>query len=70
MGMDSHAAVEVFDLSGKPIKTLSEGFLNAGEHQAVWNGKDTIGNSVPSGMYVIRFDTAHFSDFQKVVLIK
>lgn len=70
MGFDSHAAVEVFDLIGKPIKTLSEGFLKAGEHQVVWNGKDKMGNPVPSGMYVIRFDTAHFSDFQKVVLVK
>jgi len=70
MGTETHASVEVFDLSGKPIQSLSEGFLNSGDHQVVWNGKDNAGNSVPSGMYVILFDTAHFSDFQKVVLIK
>lgn len=70
MGVDSHASLEVFDLHGKPVKELMEAFIRAGEHQAVWNGKDDSGNPMPSGLYVIRFDTAHFSDFRKVLLVK
>lgn len=70
IGTATHTVIEVFDLKGKPVKSLSEGLLKAGEHMAVWNGHDKFGNPVPSGMYVIRFDTAHFSDYQKVVLVK
>ena len=70
IGVDCHASLEVFNLNGKHVKELMEVFIKAGEHQVVWNGKDGSGNPVPSGLYVIRFDTAHFSDYQKVLLVK
>lgn len=70
IGISCHANLEVFDLNGKPIKNLLEKELKAGEYQAVWDGKDDIGEQIPSGLYVIRLDTAHYSHYQKLLLIK
>jgi|GEM_PF-2763506 len=41
----------VFDVRGKAVRTLKEGQLNAGHHNAVWQGRDDAGNTVSSGVY-------------------
>ncbi len=48
---DAMITLTVFDLSGKKVKTLVNGFNTAGYHQVQWNGKDDQGRMVASGMY-------------------
>jgi hypothetical protein len=48
-------AVELFDLSGRSVRRLSETRnLANGLYRMVWDGRDTAGNSVPPGMYLAR----------------
>jgi hypothetical protein len=44
----------VFDVSGRRIATLASGHHAAGRHEAVWQGRDDAGRSVPSGVYLAR----------------
>jgi hypothetical protein len=44
----------VFDVSGRRIATLAAGHRAAGRHEAVWQGRDDAGRSVPSGVYLAR----------------
>jgi len=44
----------VFDVSGRRIATLAAGHRAAGRHEAVWQGRDDDGRSVPSGVYLAR----------------
>lgn len=44
----------VFDLSGRRIATLASGHRAAGRHEAVWQGRDDDGRSMPSGVYLAR----------------
>ncbi len=48
---DAMITLTVFDLSGKKVKTLVNGFNKSGYHQVQWNGKDDRGRTVASGMY-------------------
>ena len=47
----STIALVVYDLSGQKVRTLVEGKMGAGEHRAVWDGKDEANRRVASGVY-------------------
>ena len=49
-GRTSLSAVEIFDASGKQVRTLR----NTGTHGAAWDGRDNFSNTVPAGVYFIR----------------
>ena len=47
-------SLKVYDVMGRLVQTLEEGWVEAGQHQAVWNGSDGSGRSVASGRYIAR----------------
>lgn len=44
----------VYDLLGHHVATLESGSKAAGEYTVHWNGRDSAGNRVPSGVYFYR----------------
>jgi len=67
MGNTANAELEIFDLSGRIVATVHTGYLEAGEHELVWDC--TSGDTtVPSGIYIARFTTPHTTHAAKVVL--
>lgn len=46
------AALRLYDPAGRLVRTLAEGFLSSGSHQAVWDGNDASGRNVGSGVYL------------------
>jgi hypothetical protein len=46
--------VAVFDLAGRRVKQLDQGFRMAGRHEVQWNGRDVDGALVRGGMYFVR----------------
>lgn len=55
--VDGHHSLQVFDLSGRPVRTLIEGRITAGEWAVQWDSRDDAGNQLPSGIYLCRFTT-------------
>lgn len=49
---DSHVGLSVFNLVGQKISTLVNEQKAAGYHSAFWDGKDSFGNEVASGVYI------------------
>lgn len=49
--------IEVFDLTGRLVRELSP-TTAAGNWTAVWDGRDSAGQSVPAGFYVARFSNS------------
>ena len=47
----SHIAVRVFDLQGRSVATLYDGWC-LGPQRATWDGKDDRGKDLPPGVYV------------------
>ncbi len=60
----------IFDLLGRRVKSLLSGFYPAGNICAVWDGSDSDGNNVPSGIYFYRLITDDGELFKKMMLLK
>lgn len=62
--------ISVFNILGQNIKDLVNGYMEAGYHQVVWDGKDRSGDAVASGIYFYKINAKDFSDTKKMVLLK
>ena len=52
------ARLELFDVSGRRIRELLKREMAAGVHELRWDGRDTDGAAVPSGVYYARLSFA------------
>jgi hypothetical protein len=66
----SDISLDVYDVLGRRIRTLTSGKREAGHYSITWNGKDDSGNNVTSGMYFYRLRTAESDLTGKMVLLK
>ena len=62
--------LEVVDINGKVVRTLVNGDLDAGVHSVRWDGKDTSGSDMPSGIYFYRLSTDGGSVSRKMMLVR
>ncbi len=62
--------LEVYDLAGRRVRTLFDGWLPAVVHEEIWDGRDDGGRPVPSGVYYCRLLTADRTAMQKLTLLK
>lgn len=66
-----HADVQIYELSGRRVRSLLESHLPVGQHLIAWDGADDKGRALVSGVYFVqlRFDGV-VSDTRKVILLK
>jgi len=64
------ATLQVFDVAGRLVRTLVQGSLPRGQHQATWDGRDDRGFSAPTGIYVYRLDTGGETLSRRMVLLQ
>ena len=62
--------LSVFDISGREVSVLVDGFVDAGRHSIRWDGTDRLGKPMPSGVYVVRLDTGSAIETTKAVLAR
>ena len=48
-------SINVFDVLGRQVTTLVDRIQPAGFHQIVWDGNDQQGNSLPAGVFILKF---------------
>jgi uncharacterized repeat protein (TIGR03803 family) len=66
----SNVKLSIYNMLGQKIKTLVNGFQNAGEHSLVWDATDEKNNPVSSGMYFYSLVTNEMSLQKKMVLVR
>jgi len=49
--------LEIYDKTGRPIRTLVDGHQSSGIHRIGWNGLDNNGRAAPSGVYFSQLQT-------------
>jgi hypothetical protein len=62
---DGEVSVEVYDLLGRKIETVFEGFRPAGSHRLVWDAE-----SLASGVYFLRLSAGEEVRTRRVTLLK
>jgi len=66
----SPTRLDIFNIAGQRVAALADGYLEAGEHSLIWNGRDENGARVASGMYFYRLKTDGYAITKKMVLLK
>nr|NQU93935.1 T9SS type A sorting domain-containing protein [Bacteroidota bacterium] len=62
--------VEILDVAGKTVKTLTNGKQTQGHYQLKWNGRDNFDRQVQNGLYIVRLLTDDRLSVKKVHYIK
>jgi len=62
--------VEVFNVAGQLINTIFEGSVDAGLFKTNWNGSDSRGNHVGSGVYFYKLTAAGQTDVGRMLMLK
>ncbi len=66
----SPVTLEVFDVTGRLVKTLVSKVQATGRHEVMWNGTNDAGRSVSSGLYFYKLESNTFSKTRKMMLVK
>ena len=64
---ETSLSLEVFDATGRRVRTLARGTLPAGEHEVRWDATDDAGNRLAAGIYFFRLKTPNESQTLKLV---
>jgi hypothetical protein len=64
------AEIVVYDVLGRSVRTLADGFVQAGDHDVVWNGRDGSGSEVAPGTYFYQLRTDDVVETRKLILLK
>jgi hypothetical protein len=52
MAAPAHASLAVYDVAGRRVRTLADGWRAGGSHVATWDGRDDLGAFVANGLYL------------------
>lgn len=62
--------LEIYDLQGRRVRTLSREIRMAGEHTVTWDGCDEAGRVVASGLYFYKLSGEDFSLSRRMFLVR
>ncbi|MEP0829421.1 MAG: T9SS type A sorting domain-containing protein [bacterium] len=62
--------LKIYNLLGQEICQLVDGFLPAGRHQVIWDGRNRDGSVMASGIYFYTITADRFNDRKKMILLK
>jgi hypothetical protein len=62
--------IAVYNTSGERVRTLVAERRPAGSHAVPWDGKNTRGEVVASGVYLYRLETPDYTETRKMMLVK
>ena len=66
----AYVRLRIYGVSGRFVRTLVDGLLGDGEHFERWNGTDSEGRTVASGVYFYRLEAGPFIETKKMVLLR
>ena len=62
--------LDVYDRSGRLIRRLVNKKQSRGRYEAIWDGRDSYGRSVPEGVYLVRLVTGNDAVTAKALLVR
>ena len=65
-----HVRLVLLDVAGRRVRTLVDGTMSAGPHDAAWDGRDASGALAPAGLYWARLESGSENAVRRVVRLK
>ena len=62
--------IDIFNIKGQKVKCLVNDNLKSGNYKTLWNGTNSRGNRVSSGVYMYRMKTASGLKVNKMIMLK
>jgi hypothetical protein len=62
--------MRVFDLAGRCVNVLVDGYVSAGSHVVTWDGSNQAGEPVSSGVYLCRMEAGRYVGVEKLVCVR
>ncbi len=66
----SHIRLKVYNILGQEVACLVDRWMSAGRHEITWDGTNTRGEPLSSGMYFYRLETDTWTESRKMMMIK
>lgn len=67
LGRSGPARIAIFDVGGRMVRDLFFGDLPVGDHQVVWDGRDSQGRQSSAGIYFVRLRTVEIEETRTVI---
>jgi len=67
---DGRVKLEIYNSRGQKVRTLHNGPMTAGRHMLPWDGKDSSGRVLGSGIYLYKLEADGYSKFYKMIMMK
>jgi hypothetical protein len=60
----------IFSAAGRRVATLADGVVSEGSHVVPWDGRDSSGLRLPSGIYFVRLEAGGRTETRKLILVR
>jgi hypothetical protein len=67
---NERVSLTIYNLIGQKMAELVNGIMSAGSHVVTWNGKDSRGLQLPSGVYFYRLESPGFTAAKRMLMLK
>ncbi len=67
---EGYVILEIYNIRGKRIKTLTNQRMEAGNHTITWDGTDNTGSLTSSGLYFCRMNTESYQKTIRMLFLK
>jgi hypothetical protein len=65
-----YVSLDVFDLLGRRVRTLINGFELAGHYQCTFDAREGFGRAISSGLYLYRLQSRSFTSTRMMMLVR
>ena len=70
LGGGGDVALRIYDVSGRLVRTLVDGYQSPGEKSVIWDGINETGGQASSGIYFYRMTAPGVSETKKMILLR
>jgi len=68
--LNENVQIEIFNLKGQKVRELEIENLKLGRNDITWNGKNELGKTMSSGIYLYKCKIGNLSETRKMILMK
>jgi hypothetical protein len=70
LAKESQVSIRIYDVEGRLVRVLLDERRAADHHSVIWNGRDSRGRMVASGIYFYRLTAESFVQTKKLTLLR